>query len=105
MSWSKRVTFASAVRWSVGMTQPSFSSIQHLSAGLTPTGASIRFRYEFLMCFSTFPPVDAIVEGPNFEFATETREELLFDKERLLANGDRWEREIAKNIALDAPYR
>ena len=50
-------------------------------------------------------PVDAIVEGPNFEFATETREELYFDKERLLANGDRWEREIAQNIALDAPYR
>jgi len=50
-------------------------------------------------------PVDAIVEGPNFEFATETREELYFDKERLLANGDRWEREIANNIALDAPYR
>src|SRR4026207_633688 len=50
-------------------------------------------------------PADAIVEGPNFEFATETREELYYDKERLLANGDRWEREIAKNIALDAPYR
>jgi len=50
-------------------------------------------------------PVDAIVEGPNFEFATETREELMYDKEKLLANGDRWEREIAKNIALDAPYR
>ena len=50
-------------------------------------------------------PVDAIVEGPNFEFATETREELYYDKERLRANGDRWEREIAKNIALDAPYR
>ena len=50
-------------------------------------------------------PVDAIVEGPNFEFATETREELMYDKNRLLANGDRWEREIAKNIALDAPYR
>ena len=50
-------------------------------------------------------PVDAIVEGPNFEFAAETREELYYDKERLLANGDRWEREIAKNIALDAPYR
>src|SRR5487761_2188371 len=50
-------------------------------------------------------PVDAIVEGPNFEFAAETREELYYDKERLLANGDRWEAEIAKNLALDAPYR
>ena len=50
-------------------------------------------------------PVDAIVEGPNFEFATETREELFYDKERLLDNGTRWEREIARNIALDAPYR
>ena len=50
-------------------------------------------------------PVDAIVEGPNLEFAVETREELYYDKERLLDNGDRWEREIARNMALDAPYR
>jgi NADH-quinone oxidoreductase subunit I len=50
-------------------------------------------------------PVDAIVEGPNFEFSTETREELLYDKERLLANGDRWEAEIAANLAAEAPYR
>ena len=36
-------------------------------------------------------PVDAIVEGPNFEFSTETREELMYNKDKLLANGDRWE--------------
>jgi NADH-quinone oxidoreductase subunit I len=50
-------------------------------------------------------PVDAIVEGPNFEYSTETHEELLYDKERLLANGDRWESAIAENLAADAPYR
>ena len=50
-------------------------------------------------------PVDAIVEGPNFEFATETHEELLYDKEKLLANGDRWEPELARRLELDAPYR
>jgi NADH-quinone oxidoreductase subunit I len=50
-------------------------------------------------------PVDAIVEGPNIEYAVETREELYYDKQRLMDNGDRWEREIAKNLELDAPYR
>ena len=50
-------------------------------------------------------PVDAIVEGPNFEFATETREELLYNKEKLMANGDRWEEEIALALESDAPYR
>ena len=50
-------------------------------------------------------PVDAIVEGPNFEFSTETREELLYDKRKLLENGDRWEAQLAANLALDAPYR
>ena len=50
-------------------------------------------------------PVDAIVEGPNFEFATETREELYYNKDKLLANGDRWEAEIAANLKADAKYR
>ena len=50
-------------------------------------------------------PVDAIVEGPNYEFATETHAELLYDKAKLLANGDRWEDELAERLTADAPYR
>jgi NADH-quinone oxidoreductase subunit I len=50
-------------------------------------------------------PVDAIVEGPNFEYATETHEELLYDKTKLLENGARWEVEIAQRLLLDAKYR
>lgn len=50
-------------------------------------------------------PVDAIVEGPNMEFTVENREELLYDKDRLLANGERWEPILAKNLEQDAPYR
>jgi NADH-quinone oxidoreductase subunit I len=39
------------------------------------------------------------------DFATETREELIYDKAKLLENGDRWERALAANIAADAAYR
>ena len=69
----------------------------------------------------------------NFEFATETHEvmirfilkdisffspnvrgggliihhlqELLYDKEKLLENGDRWETEIAENLRSESLYR
>ncbi len=50
-------------------------------------------------------PVDAIVETPNFEFATYTREELLYNKEKLIDNGERWEPAIAANLLKDAEYR
>jgi formate hydrogenlyase subunit 6/NADH:ubiquinone oxidoreductase subunit I len=45
------------------------------------------------------------IAGPNAEYATETREELLYNKEKLLANGDKWEPEIAAAARADAPYR
>lgn len=50
-------------------------------------------------------PVDAIVESPNFEFSTETREELYYNKEKLLANGDRFEYALRQNIEADAANR
>jgi len=49
--------------------------------------------------------VDAIVESPNAEYAMETREELLYNKEKLLSNGDKWEPELASVARADAPYR
>ena len=45
------------------------------------------------------------LQGPNFEYATETHEELLYNKEKLLNNGDMWEGEIAANIQADHLYR
>ena len=74
------------------------------------TRRTVRYDIDMVKCIycgfcQEACPVDAIVEGPNFEFATETREELYYDKDKLLANGDRWEREIARNMELDAPYR
>ncbi len=50
-------------------------------------------------------PVDAIVEGPNFEYATERRAELIYNKQKLLDNGERWETEIAMRLEKEAPYR
>lgn len=47
----------------------------------------------------------SVPQGPNFEFSTETHEELLYNKEKLLNNGDQWETEIAANIQADYLYR
>ena len=41
---------------------------------------------------------DGLHAAQNQEFSTETREELLYNKEKLLANGDRMEPELAANL-------
>ena len=50
-------------------------------------------------------PVDAIVETRVFEYHGEKRGDLYYTKQMLLANGDRYEQQIAEDRALDAPYR
>ena len=50
-------------------------------------------------------PVDAIVETHVLEYHGETRGDLYYTKQMLLANGDRYEAEIAKAREHDAKYR
>jgi NADH-quinone oxidoreductase subunit I len=50
-------------------------------------------------------PVDAIVETHVLEYHGETRGDLYYTKQMLLANGDRYEAEIAKAREQDAKYR
>ncbi len=50
-------------------------------------------------------PVDAIVETHILEYHGEKRGDLYYTKPMLLAIGDKYEAEIAKNKAADAKYR
>ena len=50
-------------------------------------------------------PVDAIVETQEFEYASETRPALYYNKEMLLKVGERYESQIAANLAADARYQ
>ncbi|KAI9884274.1 MAG: hypothetical protein M1823_003929 [Watsoniomyces obsoletus] len=79
---------------------------------LSPSRQRLTTRYEIDMTKCIYCgfcqescPVDAIVETANAEYAMETREELLYNKEKLLANGDKWEAELAAVARADAPYR
>ena len=50
-------------------------------------------------------PVDSIVETGVYEYHFENRGEHVMTKEKLLAIGDRYEEDIARARAADAPYR
>ncbi len=50
-------------------------------------------------------PVDAIVEGPNFEYSTETRESSTTTRRSCSRTATAGNAKIAKNLELDAPYR
>ncbi len=50
-------------------------------------------------------PVDSIVETRIFEYHGERRGDLYYTKQMLLAVGDRYEEQLAKDRAADAAYR
>lgn len=50
-------------------------------------------------------PVDAIVETRVFEYHGEKRGDLYYTKPMLLANGDKYEAQIAQDRLADAKYR
>ena len=50
-------------------------------------------------------PVDSIVETRIFEYHGEERGDLLMTKEKLLAVGDRYEEQIARDRAVESAYR
>jgi len=50
-------------------------------------------------------PVDSIVETHIHEYHGEVRSDLIMTKEKLLAVGDKYEKEIAVRREQDAPYR
>ena len=50
-------------------------------------------------------PVDSIVETRIYEYHGEERGDLLMTKEKLLAVGDRYEEQIARDRAAEAAYR
>jgi NADH-quinone oxidoreductase subunit I len=50
-------------------------------------------------------PVDSIVETRIFEYHGEKRGDLLMTKDKLLAIGDRYEEQIARDRASDAAFR
>lgn len=83
-----------------------------IDAKIQPNGSRQTTRYDIDMTKRTYCglcqeacPVDAIVEGPNFEYSTFTHDELLYDKKKLLQNGDKWETEVFSNLRNEIGYR
>lgn len=84
----------------------------HHRGGPREDGSRRTTRYEidlFKCIFCGFCeescPVDSIVETRVFEYHFENRADAIMTKEKLLAHGDKYEEQIARDRAADARYR
>lgn len=62
-----------------------------------PVDAIVESRYR-ITSMKQPHSLTSVFKAQHHEYSTETREELLYNKEKLLANGDRAEAEIAANL-------
>jgi NADH-quinone oxidoreductase subunit I len=84
----------------------------HIESDQKPDGTRRTTRYDIdlIKCIycgfcEEACPVDAIVETRVIEFHGEKRGDLYYTKPMLLAVGDRYEEQIARDRAADARYR
>ena len=77
-----------------------------------PDGARKTTRYDIDMTKCIYCgycqeacPVDAVVMGPNYEFAAANHINYVYDKRKLIDNGDRWEAQIARNMEYTFRHR
>ena len=83
-----------------------------IDSTMRPNGSRQTSRYDIDMTKCIYCglcqeacPVDAVVEGPNFEYSSLTHDELLYDKNKLLSNGDKWETEVFINLKKEILFR
>ncbi|KAJ9092503.1 hypothetical protein QFC19_008716 [Naganishia cerealis] len=93
------------VRYDLDMTKVGRRYLPAYISKMLTSGSDVFLQCIYCGFCQEACPVDAIVETQNMEYATETREELLYNKEKLLANGDKAEAEIAANLQADHFYR
>ena len=68
-----------------------------------PVDAIVESTFQRSFRIITYMTDISSISAQNQEYSTETREELLYNKEKLLANGDRAEAEIAANLQGELP--